>query len=330
MIQSQVEQDVARRFSLGNGQASGQGDPAMRRARGLGWFSVGLGLAQVMAPRMLSRLVVGTDGVKRRRTMQAIGLRELAAGVNLLRQPRDSRWLWARVAGDVMDLALLGSAFRSRKAHPTRLATSIAAVVGVAALDYYTGKQISRQRRLEQEAGRRVTRAVTILRPPEELYRYWRNLPNLARFMQSVESIQELDGLRSRWRVRTAKGKKLEWDAEITAEEPNQRLAWRSLPGAKVPNSGEVRFVRAPGGRGTEVRLSMDYNAPGGSVGAAFAKLFAKGVEYQVDRDLRSFKQVIEAGERVLSDATVVPGPHPARPPEQRELDKSLSAKGGL
>jgi uncharacterized membrane protein len=309
--------------------ASGAMDAAARRARGLGWFSLGLGLAQVAAPSVMSRLVLGGDGPSRRRTMRAIGLRELAAGVNLLRQPREGRWLWARVAGDVVDLALLGSSFSARKTKTSHVAASLAAVLGVTALDYMTTRQVSRQSRLINQMGARVTRAVTISRTTEEVYRFWRSLPNLARFMEHIESIEVLDDVRSRWKARTPGSTELQWLAEITVDEPNLRIAWRAVADADLPNSGEVRFVRAPAGQGCEVRLSMEFQPPGGPLGAAFAKLFQKGLEYQVDRDLRRCKQVLEVGEVLLSDATLTPGPRPAQPPDDDEFLARLTRRGG-
>jgi uncharacterized membrane protein len=317
------------------GQAARLGKPngagaATRVARGLGWFSVGLGLAQLIAPRGLARLVTGKDGKRQRRTMRAIGLRELAAGVNILRQPQDSRWLWARVAGDVVDLALLGGSLTGRRINTSRVMFSLAAVAGVAALDLATSGTLTKRERLAKREANRVTRAITINRSPEDVYRFWRHLPNLARFMENIESIEVLDDRRSRWRAKAPAGKTIEWVAEITADEPNQRLAWRSVEGSSLPNSGEVRFVRAPGARGSELRLTMEFQPPGGSIGAMFAKVFAKGVEYQVTTDIRQCKQILELGEVVLSDATIGPGPHPARPPEDDEILEALGVKGGV
>jgi uncharacterized membrane protein len=293
---------------------------AERRARGLGWFSVSLGLAQLLAPGALGRMIgLGRVARRHRAAMRAVGLRELAAGVGILRHSRPSGWLWARLAGDVMDLAMLGSAMRSRRARRARLGGSLAAVAGVAALDLVTGRQLGR--RLGRDGSShgivRVTRVVTVNRSPEEVYRFWRQLDNLPRFMANVDEVRVLDGRRSHWKVRGLGGKSFAWDAEIVDDRPNESLAWCTLAGADVASAGLVRFLRAPGGRGTEVLLEMQYDPPGGALGAAMAKVFGREPGQQVEADMRRFKQVMETGEVVVSDASLFTRPHPARPPKQ-------------
>jgi uncharacterized membrane protein len=145
--------------------------------------------------------------------------------------------------------------------------------------------------------GIKVEKSVTVNRPPEELYRFWRNFENLPRFMNHLESVRELGEGRSHWVAKAPAGKTVEWDAEIYNEKENELIAWRSLEGADIPNAGSVRFERAPGGRGTEVKVALEYDPPAGSLGAAVAKLFGEEPEQQVQEDLRRFKQVMEAGE---------------------------------
>ena len=145
--------------------------------------------------------------------------------------------------------------------------------------------------------GIRVETAVTINRMPEELFAFWRNFENLPRVMENLESVQCLDERRSRWRVRRGKDQHLEWEAEIINEHPDELIAWRSLEGSDVRHAGTIRFTSAPGGRGTEVKLAMEYEAAGGSVGHALAKLFRHSPEQQAREDLRHFKQLMETGE---------------------------------
>ncbi|WP_406696340.1 SRPBCC family protein [Singulisphaera sp. Ch08] len=102
-----------------------------------------------------------------------------------------------------------------------------------------------------------VTGSITINRPAEELYRFWRNFENLPRIMTHLESVQVTGDRRSHWKAKAPVGSTVEWDAEITEDRPNELIAWRSLEGADVENSGAVRFVPAPGGRGTEVHVEM-------------------------------------------------------------------------
>ena len=147
--------------------------------------------------------------------------------------------------------------------------------------------------------GIRVERAVTVNRPKAELYRMWRDFENLPRFMQHLEAVQvdETDRGRSHWVAKAPLGKKIEWDAEVIEERENELLVWKSLPGSMVESMGQVAFMDAPAGRGTIVRVSMEYNPPAGSLGAAFAKLFREEPALQIKNDLRHFKQIMEAGE---------------------------------
>jgi uncharacterized membrane protein len=155
----------------------------------------------------------------------------------------------------------------------------------------------TRVKSLPYGTGVKIRHSVTLNKSPEELYWFWRNLENLPRFMKHVESVVQTDGNRSHWKVKAPAGRTAEWDAEIISDTPNEMIGWRSLPGAEVDNAGSVRFERAPGGRGTIVRVQLQYNPPGGRAGAYIAKLFGEEPEQQLRDDLRRFKQLIEAGE---------------------------------
>jgi uncharacterized membrane protein len=139
-------------------------------------------------------------------------------------------------------------------------------------------------------------------RPAAELYRYWRNFENLPKFMDHLESVRTTGEKRSHWVAKAPAGTTVEWDAEIINEKENELIAWRSLENADVDNAGSVRFQEAPAGRGTEVRVSLEYDPPGGMVGAAIAKLFGEAPDQQIQEDLRRFKQVMEAGERATTE----------------------------
>jgi uncharacterized membrane protein len=301
-----------------------------RRARGLGWFSVGLGLAQIGAPRALARLIGVNDTDETRNTMFALGLRELTSGFGILSKSRPTGWVWSRVGGDIMDLALLGKAMNEDENDRSRLAAATAAVLGVTVLDFMTGQQLSRDEnggarqdgstsvstRSAQQSGIHVEQAVTIKRPRTEVYGFWHNFENLPRFMAHLESVQVTGDRTSHWKARAPGGATVEWDAETLEDRPNELIAWRSLPDASVPNSGSVRFVDAPGNRGTEVHVELRYQPPGGKLASWIAKLFGEEPEQQVKGDLRRFKQVMETGEIVHSDASIHRGTHPAQPPE--------------
>jgi uncharacterized membrane protein len=283
-------------------------------ASALGWFSVGLGVAQIITPGRLARLVGIEDSDRSREVMRALGLRELASGIGILAQPRPARWVWGRVAGDAIDLALLGRAMTG-STERRRTGAAAAAVLGVTALDAYCARELTRAKRAGEEHGIHVVRAITVNRPVEEIYSFWRAFENFPRFMRHLEEVRDLGNGRSHWKVRAPAGMSVEWDAEVVEDVPNERISWRSEEGSEIPNEGTVSFLAAPGGRGTEVVVELRYDPPAGKVGQLFAKLFREEPGQQVYDDLRAFKQVLETGEVMVSDATLRDGPHPAHPP---------------
>lgn len=149
-----------------------------------------------------------------------------------------------------------------------------------------------------------VRRSVTVSRSREEVYRFWRDLENLPRFMQHLEAVTSPGERRSHWIARGPAGTRIEWDAEILEDRPNELIAWRSLEKSDVRNEGVVRFTPAPADRGTEVHVELRYEAPAGKAGAAVAKLFGEEPGVQIRDDLRRFKQVMETGEVLLSDGS--------------------------
>lgn len=143
----------------------------------------------------------------------------------------------------------------------------------------------------------RVEDSVTINAPQPEVYAFWRDFANLPRFMTHLESVTDAGGGRTHWVAKAPFGKTVAWDAEIINEEPGRFIAWRSLPGADIQNTGAVRFEPAPGQRGTEVRVRIEYAPPAGVLGATVAKLFGEEPSQQVGADLRRFKAIMETGE---------------------------------
>jgi uncharacterized membrane protein len=142
-----------------------------------------------------------------------------------------------------------------------------------------------------------IGRSVTINRPREELYSFWRNFKNLPQFMHNVHSVTINDEIHSHWIIEAPAGKTVEWDSQITHDEPGRTIAWQSLEGASVRNSGQVEFLDSPDGRGTVVRVTLTYDPPAGAVGKLIAKLFQKEPKVQARQDLRRFKQLMETGE---------------------------------
>ena len=264
--------------------------------QGLGWLSVALGAAELIAPGGLASCL----GVKKRSTLfRLLGLRELASGIGILSQPKSAPWLWSRVAGDAMDLALLATAFFApgRKQAQVARTVATASVLGVTVLDVMASKKRTElERNGGGESGMFLKKNIIIDRSQEELYRFWRNFENLPRFMYYLESVQVSGPTRSRWVAKGPGDVPVEWEAEITEEKPNELIAWRSVEGSKVENSGRVRFSRAPGGRGTLVDVEMQYQPPAGPIGVAVAKLFHREPKQQVQDSLRFFKQLMETG----------------------------------
>jgi len=118
-----------------------------------------------------------------------------------------------------------------------------------------------------------------------------------------------------------------EWEAITEQDQPNRLIAWRSAEGSEVNNSGTVFFEAGPGGRGTIIRVDLTYSPPGGSVGAGLAKLIGKDGSKMLADDLRAFKQVIETGEVLQSDASIHTGMHAAQPsPEPRGIQQQNPA----
>jgi len=311
------------RGEIGAGRGSAGVTPEAL-ARGLGWFSIGLGLAEILAPRGVAKVA----GARRGNTtlVRLLGLREVAHGVAILTQgQRPAAAVWSRVAGDALDLACLAGVFATPGTNKGLTAFATANVLGVTALDVLCAQLLSEGPAATAGAG--PVRAVTTLvinRPARELYDHWRDFENLPAFMHHLESVRVTGEGRSHWVAKAPAGMSVAWDAEITEDRPGERIAWRSLPGADVENSGAVSFEEAVGGRGTIVRVELNYSPPGGPLGKWAARLFGEEPEQQALSDLRRFKQLMETGEVVLSDGSLegtgVTEQRPAQPAEGAAL----------
>jgi len=296
---------------------------AKRLARGLGWFSVGLGLTELLAPRFIANI----SGVSKNRTglIRLYGLRELASGIAIFSTKDPGAAVWSRVAGDALDLASLGAACLSPDAKRGRITFATANVLAVTALDVICARQLTDG----GDKGVHAKATCIINREPDEVYKFWRDFRNMARFMKHLESVEELSEDRSHWTAKGPAGMQVEWDATIIADEPGRVITWRSLEGSDVDNAGAVRFEAAPGGRGTIVKVNIQYNPPAGVLGAAVAKFFGEEPEQQLDDDLRRFKQILEVGEVVVSEATLLGTGYmtqrPGRPADATELESAES-----
>lgn len=181
-----------------------------------------------------------------------------------------------------------------------------------------------------------LTATTTVRKSPQEVYAYWRSLERLPDFMAHVNDITITSDTHSHWKVAGPGGVEVEWDAQITQDEPGETLAWQSTgdTGARagVNNEGSVRFVKAPGDQGTEVHVSLSYDMPGGKAGELVARLMGEDPHQQLDDDLRRFKQVMETGEIIRSDgapegkrARKEFPQHPAQPLSDEEFAEVMS-----
>lgn len=288
-----------------NSQEQDLGDrPGTKLGKGLGWFSIALGVTELVAPRGLARFIgIEPDG-KVPVVTRLFGLREIAAGALLLAKPTSPYGGWNRVFGDLIDLMTMSVAMKRGSTHRGRNVFALANVVGVTALDAYHGVRESRRK-----LGEPVRRAITINRRPEEVYAMFKNFERLPEFMNWIESVEMIDEDLSHWRVKTPAGV-IEYNAETIEDVPGRKIAWRSMPDATVPNRGCVEFLDAPGGRGTEVLVEMQVAAP---LGKTLASAEAKS-------DLRRLKQMLEVGEIVKSDASIHKKPHAAQPSGQGDV----------
>jgi uncharacterized membrane protein len=297
----------------------------------LGWLSVGLGLSELLAPAPLARLVgVAAEGLAPS-VLRAFGLRELAVGVAALSRPRRAAPLWARVAGDALDIATLVYAATLRTSSRRRAAAALVGLAGITAIDIVAARRLSKNK----VAAPATVYGVTISRPPEEVYAFFRRLENLPLFMDYLQSVTVIDETRSRWAARFPVGGPVTWEATITDDVPGHLLSWHAEGSASLEHRGTVTFHHAPGRDSTEVRVAMALGIAGVKPNPKLAKLLTRA---QIKGDLRRLKAVMETGEVLFSDASAVRRRQPAQPSpdgirhanERARQSRSAAEEGGL
>ncbi len=203
--------------------------------------------------------------------------------------------------GSIIGGAALAAFGLSRRNLPGLLLTALGGafiargVTGHCALYESVGLTTSNPRRpgVPDRTGIRLDRSIFIARPPEELFRFWRNLGNLAEFVENIQSIRILDDIHSHWAVKGPRGRLYEWDAEIVNEHPGEMISWQTLPGSDVQSAGTVRFTPADGG--AMLRVVLEFHPPGGHFGARIAWLIGKDPETQLAGDLERLKKIMES-----------------------------------
>ena len=154
---------------------------------------------------------------------------------------------------------------------------------------------------VEGNLGVKIDKAVTVNAPPERVYAFWRNFENLPKIMTNLDRVKVIDDKRSKWVVKAPVGMKVEWEAEIINDKPNELIAWQSIDNALVNHAGSVNFERTPDGSSTVVRVALQYDPPGGQFGHAVASLFNEDAGTQIEQDLQNFKKAFEEGKLVAA-----------------------------
>lgn len=255
-------------------------------AVGLGWFSIALGVAELAAPRGVARFIGIRPTGSALSLLRSYGAREVGTGLAILAQPDRPLWLWSRVAGDAVDLATLGAAMNAPDTDRGRAMFATAAVLGVTALDALCARQLGDQ---DQRQPVMYDDRQPVLGTAAQ-----RSLDGRVRIHETVTINAPIERVEDRW-----------------ANLASMPESLRAL--SRLDNSGDqrcvVEFRQAPGARGTEVRVEIEYMPRGGAVGRAVAGLLGGDPTGQVRQDIRRFKQIVETGEVVLSD-----GPSLRRP----------------
>ncbi|MEA2255551.1 MAG: hypothetical protein QOG35_1596 [Solirubrobacteraceae bacterium] len=260
----------------------------------LGWFSLGLGTAQLLAPGRVNRAIGVRDDRRSRFWQRVVGVQELTAAAGILGRRRPVEWLWARTAGDVVHLAMLARARRGERCErPERLEAAIASVVSCFAADAYASTRMTSDPQVTREGHPMKAKAsITVGQPRDEVQRRWREFEQQGGDASRLGPIEVLD-------------------------EHAGSIRWRTADRAAAKASGMALFVDAPGDRGTEIHLELEYEVTGGAVGAAVKKVIGDEPLQMAKDDLRRFKQLVETGEIARSDGA--PTGHSARlQPKQR------------
>jgi uncharacterized membrane protein len=165
----------------------------------------------------------------------------------------------------------------------------------------HTDSAPERARRAPSGSATLTANAVTINRPRDELFAFWRAFENLPAFMENVLAARPLGQDRWEWRIGAPAGRSVRLETVVTDERPGERIAWRSLPGSDVEAEGDVTFRDAPAGRGAVVEATVAYHPPADELGRLIATLFQREPQIQGRRELRRFKMLMETGEIATS-----------------------------
>ena len=199
-----------------------------------------------------------------------------------------------RITSFATGLSLLKSSFKMPGVHPIKFITG----------SYLIFRSISGKCPLKNALAQGKHHAVnarvilTINKPREEVYQFWRNLQNLPKFMTHIKKVEEVSETESHWTIELPwHTGEVSWNSHIVKDEPNEMIGWHSEKMAILENSGKAEFFDAPNGRGTIVNLVVSYHPPVGELGLKVAHLLHPAFENKLRQELRNFKQLIETGE---------------------------------
>jgi uncharacterized membrane protein len=301
----------------------------IKLSQGLGFFSIGLGLAELIAPHYLSRAI----GVTERHSvlMRAMGVREISNGLAVLAEPEESRWMWGRVAGDALDLGLLGLALISApRRERIRVMGAIASVAGVTVLDLLCARHNEHNsyrtslRKLSDGRGIRVQKSLLMNAPAAEIYSFCRELNNLPRIIPGISSVHHSDKGNLRFVTDGLLRKDATWDFTFIEERPNELISWRLLGDTPFENAGSIRFIELPGKCGTIVRVEMLLNPIPGRLGESMVSI-SNQPAFHLSEALRRLKALVETGE---IPTTI--GQSSGRPIGSTRVDAEIGAPMGL
>lgn len=179
----------------------------------------------------------------------------------------------------------------------TIVGAALAGAVAGAAIPFLLASRASRQSLTSDRQDTTVAASIVINRPPREIYDFWRNFPNLSRFMENIKSVETLSAVRSHWVIKAPAGTSVEFDSRVIDDVPGRSISWESEPGAAVPNRGRVEFIETAAGNGTNVLVTMSYEPPAGAAGRIVAKFFQREPSVQAREDLARLKVLLEASE---------------------------------
>ncbi len=278
-----------------------------RSADALGWFSIGLGAVQLLAPALVTA-PLGLRG--RERVVRLFGLREIATGIGLLRSDAPAPWLWGRVAGDALDLATLRAGLAG--ARPRSAGAALAALAGIAVLDSWSARRAGVAARHEAVDATEIERSIVVAASPERLFALLRQPTTLPRMMAHFAELVPVDASHTRWTVPGPVGRDLSWTLLTRVDEAARRIRLGAPAGQAFLSAASLRLRPAPGGFGALVSLRARLHPQLGAAGTAASAAVGELVpSLLIEKALDLLKTLGEAA--VPSPGGMAPIP-PSRP----------------